>query len=193
MKRVTGIGGIFFKAKDAPALQAWYKRHLAIDVQECGPVSRVGLSHFALVFRHLCGVAVLSCTITTTSFAQMPRNGIGVAAFAASEPALTPLAARLHDTVAVRLSTDKRWLVIHLDSRERPRDPVSGWFIPVYHMVFGEIRRAGGDSLVAMWRCAIVESGQVLASDSVRVSGSSADSVVAALARTVILRPRQRL
>jgi len=24
MKRVTGIGGIFFKAKDAPALQAWY-------------------------------------------------------------------------------------------------------------------------------------------------------------------------
>jgi len=26
MKRVTGIGGIFFKAKDAPSLQAWYKR-----------------------------------------------------------------------------------------------------------------------------------------------------------------------
>ena len=36
MKRVTGIGGIFFKAKDAPALQAWYKRHLGIDVQEWG-------------------------------------------------------------------------------------------------------------------------------------------------------------
>ena len=36
MKRVTGIGGIFFKAKDAPALRAWYKRHLAIDVQEWG-------------------------------------------------------------------------------------------------------------------------------------------------------------
>jgi hypothetical protein len=35
-KRVTGIGGIFFKAKDAPAMQAWYKRHLAIDVQEWG-------------------------------------------------------------------------------------------------------------------------------------------------------------
>jgi hypothetical protein len=30
MKRVTGIGGIFFKAKDAPALQAWYQRHLGI-------------------------------------------------------------------------------------------------------------------------------------------------------------------
>lgn len=36
MKRVTGIGGIFFKAKDAPALQAWYKHHLGIDVQEWG-------------------------------------------------------------------------------------------------------------------------------------------------------------
>jgi len=36
MKRVTGIGGIFFKAKDAPALQAWYKLHLGIDVQSWG-------------------------------------------------------------------------------------------------------------------------------------------------------------
>ena len=36
MKRVTGIGGIFFKAKDAPALQEWYKQHLGIDVQNWG-------------------------------------------------------------------------------------------------------------------------------------------------------------
>lgn len=36
MKRVTGIGGIFFKAKDPAALQAWYKRHLGIDVQAWG-------------------------------------------------------------------------------------------------------------------------------------------------------------
>ncbi|MBV9620498.1 MAG: VOC family protein [Gammaproteobacteria bacterium] len=36
MKRVTGIGGIFFKAKDAPALRAWYQRHLGIDVQDWG-------------------------------------------------------------------------------------------------------------------------------------------------------------
>lgn len=36
MKRVTGIGGVFFKAKDAPALHAWYKRHLGIDVQVWG-------------------------------------------------------------------------------------------------------------------------------------------------------------
>jgi predicted enzyme related to lactoylglutathione lyase len=36
MKRVTGIGGIFFKAKDAPALRAWYQRHLGVDVQSWG-------------------------------------------------------------------------------------------------------------------------------------------------------------
>ena len=36
MRRVTGIGGIFFKAKDAPALQAWYKTHLGVDVQPWG-------------------------------------------------------------------------------------------------------------------------------------------------------------
>jgi predicted enzyme related to lactoylglutathione lyase len=36
MKRVTGIGGIFFKAQDAPALRAWYQRHLGIDVQAWG-------------------------------------------------------------------------------------------------------------------------------------------------------------
>lgn len=29
MKRVTGIDGIFFMAKNAPALHAWYKRHLS--------------------------------------------------------------------------------------------------------------------------------------------------------------------
>ncbi len=36
MKRVTGIGGIFFKAKDPVALRAWYKDHLGIDVQDWG-------------------------------------------------------------------------------------------------------------------------------------------------------------
>ena len=34
MKRVTGIGGIFFKAKDTPTLHARYKQHLGIEVQE---------------------------------------------------------------------------------------------------------------------------------------------------------------
>jgi predicted enzyme related to lactoylglutathione lyase len=36
MKRVTGIGGVFFKAKDPAALRAWYKNHLGIDVQTWG-------------------------------------------------------------------------------------------------------------------------------------------------------------
>jgi predicted enzyme related to lactoylglutathione lyase len=36
MKRVTGIGGIFFKARDPAALWAWYKKHLGIDVQDWG-------------------------------------------------------------------------------------------------------------------------------------------------------------
>ena len=36
MNRVTGIGGIFFSAKDPEAMLAWYKRHLGIDVQEWG-------------------------------------------------------------------------------------------------------------------------------------------------------------
>jgi predicted enzyme related to lactoylglutathione lyase len=36
MKRVTGIGGIFFKARDPASLRAWYQRHLGIDVQAWG-------------------------------------------------------------------------------------------------------------------------------------------------------------
>ena len=36
MKRVTGIGGVFIKAKDPTALGAWYKTHLGIDVQDWG-------------------------------------------------------------------------------------------------------------------------------------------------------------
>jgi predicted enzyme related to lactoylglutathione lyase len=30
MERVTGIGGVFFKAKDPKALAAWYEKHLGI-------------------------------------------------------------------------------------------------------------------------------------------------------------------
>ena len=36
MKRVTGIGGIHFSAKNPEALRAWYKNHLGVDVQEWG-------------------------------------------------------------------------------------------------------------------------------------------------------------
>jgi predicted enzyme related to lactoylglutathione lyase len=36
MKRVTGIGGIFFKARDPKALGAWYREHLGLDVTDWG-------------------------------------------------------------------------------------------------------------------------------------------------------------
>ncbi len=36
MKRVTGIGGIFFSARDPAALRDWYRKHLGIDVQDWG-------------------------------------------------------------------------------------------------------------------------------------------------------------
>ena len=36
MKRVTGIGGIFFKSADPKALGDWYKTHLGLDVTDWG-------------------------------------------------------------------------------------------------------------------------------------------------------------
>jgi catechol 2,3-dioxygenase-like lactoylglutathione lyase family enzyme len=36
MKRVTGIGGIFFKSRDPKTLGAWYRDHLGIDVEDWG-------------------------------------------------------------------------------------------------------------------------------------------------------------
>ena len=36
MKRVTGIGGIFFKSKDPKRLSAWYRDHLGLDVSDWG-------------------------------------------------------------------------------------------------------------------------------------------------------------
>ena len=36
MKRVTGIGGVFFKAQDAEKLRTWYQEHLGIQVEDYG-------------------------------------------------------------------------------------------------------------------------------------------------------------
>ena len=41
MARVTGIGGVFFKAKDPKALTAWYAEHLGIPVGKWGHQLRV--------------------------------------------------------------------------------------------------------------------------------------------------------
>jgi predicted enzyme related to lactoylglutathione lyase len=34
--RVTGIGGVFFKARDPEALREWYRRHLGLKLEEWG-------------------------------------------------------------------------------------------------------------------------------------------------------------
>jgi len=38
MRRVTGIGGVFFKVKDPAVLRAWYREHLGIESEEWGAV-----------------------------------------------------------------------------------------------------------------------------------------------------------
>jgi catechol 2,3-dioxygenase-like lactoylglutathione lyase family enzyme len=38
MQRVTGIGGIFFKARDAESLREWYRKHLGLPIAEWGGV-----------------------------------------------------------------------------------------------------------------------------------------------------------
>ncbi len=36
MKRVTGVGGVFFKTQDPAATLAWYRTHLGIDSADWG-------------------------------------------------------------------------------------------------------------------------------------------------------------
>ena len=36
MERVVGIGGAFFRARDAEKLRAWYAEHLGLDLQDWG-------------------------------------------------------------------------------------------------------------------------------------------------------------
>ena len=39
MKRVTGLGGIFFKSQDPKALAEWYRVHLGLQVEDWGGVA----------------------------------------------------------------------------------------------------------------------------------------------------------
>ena len=39
MNRVTGIGGVFIKAKEPDTLRAWYREHLGFDIQDWGGVT----------------------------------------------------------------------------------------------------------------------------------------------------------
>lgn len=36
MKKVTGIGGIFFKCKDPQLIKDWYKKHLGMSIDQYG-------------------------------------------------------------------------------------------------------------------------------------------------------------
>src|SRR5208282_6193927 len=36
MKKVTGIGGVFFKCKDPKKMKEWYKTHLGLDTNDYG-------------------------------------------------------------------------------------------------------------------------------------------------------------
>ena len=36
MKKVTGIGGIFFKCKDPNKVREWYQKHLGLDTNQYG-------------------------------------------------------------------------------------------------------------------------------------------------------------
>ena len=39
MERVTGIGGVFFKAQEPDRLRAWYRDHLGLAIADWGGVS----------------------------------------------------------------------------------------------------------------------------------------------------------
>lgn len=73
MKRVTGIGGVFFKAKDAAALRAWYRRHLGIDVQEWGGA--------AFTWTDANGAPTGGTTIWSVSPETSPQFAPGTASF----------------------------------------------------------------------------------------------------------------
>jgi predicted enzyme related to lactoylglutathione lyase len=36
VERATGIGGVFFRARDPDALRAWYAKHLGIELEDYG-------------------------------------------------------------------------------------------------------------------------------------------------------------
>lgn len=73
MNRVTGIGGIFFKASDPAALRAWYQRHLGIDVQAWGGA--------AFSWADEAGTPVIGTTIWSVASAQSEQFAPSTATF----------------------------------------------------------------------------------------------------------------
>lgn len=60
MKRATGIGGIFFKAKDPKTLAAWYEKHLGISFE--------GNVYTSFVWDKIGGTTVLSLFAEDTDY-----------------------------------------------------------------------------------------------------------------------------
>ena len=46
MKRATGIGGIFFKAKDQKKMSRWYEKHLGLRPDAGGEAVMLGWRDF---------------------------------------------------------------------------------------------------------------------------------------------------
>lgn len=61
MKRVTGLGGVFFKCRDRAALMDWYAKHLGLEItepgawnfnwREAGEPERMGMTVFSFFDR----------------------------------------------------------------------------------------------------------------------------------------------
>ncbi|SRR6266851_2423193 len=84
MARVTGIGGIFLKARDSKALAAWYARHLGIQLSEHGSASLLwtdevppttGMTVWSLFPADICPCGHTSPQDTLFPFRTMDTSG----------------------------------------------------------------------------------------------------------------------
>ena len=64
MERVTGIGGLFFRARDPEALNAWYAEHLGIEGDPPG----------AAPWRQEAGLTVFSAFSANTDYFKRPEQ-----------------------------------------------------------------------------------------------------------------------
>ena len=78
MERVTGIGGVFFRAQDPAALSAWYEQHLGVPVVEGGhavfPESRNTVWSFKADTDYWPREKEAMVNFTVTDLDAMPRS-----------------------------------------------------------------------------------------------------------------------
>lgn len=92
MKRVTGIGGVFFKCKDPNAIKDWYKKHLGIDADQWGTnfewrqganATKKGFTQWSPVSEkstHFDGAVMINCRVENLEelVAQLKKEGIEI-------------------------------------------------------------------------------------------------------------------